>query len=344
MSQAPVPFPPSPWQPPRNATAPPRASVRRRTPLLHILLFLATFVTTSIYGALQAGADPFSNPWALRAGFPFSVTLMLILLCHEFGHYFLAVFHGVKTTLPYFIPGPPMFLMPGTFGAVIRMRSVLPSRRALFDIGAAGPWGGLMVAIPAFFIGMRLSEVRPQVLSQGGVNLGESLLMKGLTWLALGTTGDNVSITLHPIALAGWFGLLVTLVNLLPVGQLDGGHVIYAMFGRRHRWIARLAVLGIGGLAIFAAPMWMVWVLILMIIGVDHPPTVEDFVPLAGWRRLGGWMTILIFGLIFMPAPVYLTDPPADADGERIAVRFEPNVQAKSPVLLPVPRRIGVFP
>lgn len=321
MSQIPVRYPPSPWQPPRPYVKP-EPPPKRRTPFIHIVLFLATFITTSFQGALQTGANPFADPWSLRAGFPYALTLLTILLFHEFGHYFLAMAHRVSATLPFFLPAPPMFL-PGTFGAFIRMRDLLPSRRALFDIGAAGPWAGLMISIPAFFIGMKLSDVQPLILDHGGMVFGESLMVKGLTWLALGTVGDNMSIVPHPIALAGWFGFLVTLLNLLPVGQLDGGHVVYAMFGRRHRWIARAAVLGIGGLAIFASPMWIAWVVIAMVLGVDHPPTVEDFVPLTGWRRAGGWLTILVFALIFMPVPVYMSETEDEIDGDRIPVHAE---------------------
>ncbi len=326
MSQSPLPYPPSPWQPPRPIEAPQRRRAARRSPIVHILLFVATFFTTSLTGAFALGVNPLVDPWSLRAGFSYSTTLMIIMLFHEFGHYFLAVFHRVGTTLPFFLPGPPLpppFLAPGTFGAFIRIRELLPSRRALFDIGAAGPWAGLLIAAPAFYIGLRLSDVRPQVLAPAGGVLGESLMMKGLTWLALGTTGDNVTITLHPIGVAGWWGLVITMLNLMPIGQLDGGHVVYAMFGRRHRWIARGAVFLVAALAVFSSGTWAVWVLIAMIIGVDHPPTVEDFVPLQGWRRLGGWLTILMFFLVFMPGLAHDSAQPDEPDAQRVEVRAE---------------------
>src|SRR5262249_53454107 len=186
-----------PWQP--------AGAVRRqrRIPLIHIVLFVATFTTTSLNGAFEAGVNPLVDPASIRAGFPFSVTLLSILLFHEFGHYFVSAIHGVRATLPYFIPAPPVLI--GTFGAFIRMKSPPPNRRALFDVGAAGRWAGLVVAVPAVLIGLRLSEVRPLGLNEGGLVLGDSILFRLLTRVALGTNPDDVTILLHPIALAGWF-------------------------------------------------------------------------------------------------------------------------------------------
>src|SRR5262245_6889787 len=203
---------------------------KQKLPLLHIVLFLATLVTTSMAGAFQQGANPLANPAALLDGLPFSATLMSILLFHEMGHYLLARVHGVWASLPYFIPGPPLFV--GTFGAFIRMKTTPANRRALFDVGAAGPWAGGLLAIPAAVIGLSLSEVRAlNPLDEGGIILGDSFLFSSLPRLVLGVSPNEASIVLHPIALAGWFGLFVTFLNLLPVGQLDGGHVMYSLFG-----------------------------------------------------------------------------------------------------------------
>jgi membrane-associated protease RseP (regulator of RpoE activity) len=311
---------------------------RRRIPVIHIVLFVATFLTTSLNGAFEAGVDPLVDPASIRAGFPFSVALLSILLFHEFGHYILAAVHGVRATLPYFIPAPPMLI--GTFGAFIRMKSLPPNRRALFDIGAAGPWAGLMVAIPAVLIGLRLSEVRPLGVSEGGLVLGDSILFRWLTRLALGTSPDDVTIMLHPIALAGWFGLFVTVLNLLPIGQLDGGHVAYALFGRGHRWISRLALVAIAILGFMGWPGWFVWVLLPVVIGVDHPPTRDAVTPLDGRRRLAAWLTVVIFVLIFIPQPLTMAPPAPAFEGERTPVVW----QAHRPAAPPRIRFVVPFP
>jgi len=296
---------------------------QRRVPLIHIVLFVCTFITTSMAGAFQVGADPLSDPASIRAGFPFAVTLLSILLVHELGHYTLAAIHHVRATLPYFIPAPPVLI--GTFGAFIRMKSPPPNRRALFDVGAAGPWAGLILAIPAIVVGLRLSEVRPLALDEGGLVLGDSLLFSMLTKLVLGTTPDNVTILLHPIALAGWFGLFVTFLNLLPVGQLDGGHVSYALFGRSHRWISRLFLCVIAVLGFRGWDGWFVWVILLLVIGVDHPPTMDAYTPLDGRRQVAAWLTIGAFALTFMSNPIGVAPPPPEFEGDRMPVAWQPQ-------------------
>jgi membrane-associated protease RseP (regulator of RpoE activity) len=294
---------------------------RRRLPLLNLALFVLTFITTSMAGAFQAGADPLSDFGSIRAGFPFSVTLMAILLVHELGHYVCSRLHGVRATLPYFIPGPPVFI--GTFGAFIRMKSPPANRRALFDVGAAGPWAGLLLAIPAVIVGLRLSEVRPLGLDQGGLVLGNSILFTLLTRLTLGVTPDNVTIVLHPIALAGWFGLFVTFLNLLPVGQLDGGHVTYALFGRWHRWVARLFMVVIIVLGFQGWQGWFVWVLLLLFIGVDHPPTFDAVTPLDGRRRVAAWLTVAAFVVTFMGEPLSMAPSAPVSQGDRTPVAWQ---------------------
>lgn len=306
-----------PWERPVAVSRP------RRIPIVNIVLFVLTFITTSMAGAFQVGADPLSDFSSIRAGFPFSVTLLSILLIHELGHYTLSQVHGVRASLPYFIPAPPILI--GTFGAFIRMKSPPPSRRALFDVGAAGPWAGLVVAIPAVLIGLRLSEVRPLAVQEGGLVLGNSLLFSGLTRLALGVGPNDATILLHPIALAGWFGLFVTFLNLLPVGQLDGGHVTYAMFGRSHRWIARIFIVVIAVLGFGGWQGWFMWVVLLMFIGVDHPPTYDHITPLDGRRRVAAWLTVGAFFLTFMPEPMVLAPPSPLFEGERTPVAWHAN-------------------
>ena len=302
------------WEQPVVAARP------RRIPLVHIILFVATFITTSMAGAFEAGANPLADFASIRAGFPFSVTLLSILLVHELGHYTLSQVHGVRATLPYFIPGPPFLI--GTFGAFIRMKSPPPTRRALFDVGAAGPWAGLLVAVPAVFIGLRLSEVRPLAFDQGGLVLGDSILFSFLTRMALGVVPENVTIVLHPIALAGWFGLFVTVLNLLPISQLDGGHVSYALFGRWHGAISRAFIVMVALLGFAGWPGWFVWVLVPMVIGVDHPPTYDSQTPLDLRRRIAAWLTIGAFIVTFMSEPFAMSQPSQGFEGERTEVAW----------------------
>jgi len=291
--------PPPAWVLPTKGVARRRSSLRP----IHVVLFFATLFTTTLAGTFQAGFDPIGRWSLLVHGLPFSMTLMGILLVHEMGHFVMSRVHGVEATPPYFLPGPPF--LTGTFGAFIRMRTPT-NRKALFDVGAAGPWAGFAVAIPAVFYGLSLSEVRPLAHTPGGLELGDSLVFRWLTHLALGVAPADVTILLHPIALAGWFGLFVTFLNLLPVGQLDGGHVVYALLGRRHRWVARLSVVVIVGLAFLGWQGWMMWAVLVTLLGLDHPPTVDD-TPLDPVRRIAAWLTIALFGVTFMPVPLAIS-------------------------------------
>lgn len=276
---------------------------RSRLRPIHVVLFVATLFTTTLAGSFQAGVNPFEDLRLLAHGLPFSATLMGILLVHEMGHFLMSRVHGVEATPPYFIPGPPFLV--GTFGAFIKMQTPT-SRKALFDVGAAGPWAGFLVAIPAVYFGLTLSEVRPLASSTGGLELGESLVFTWLARLALGVAPSDATILLHPIALAGWFGLFVTFLNLLPVGQLDGGHVVYALVGRRHRFVARTGLLVIIGLAFLGWQGWVMWAILVSVLGLDHPPTIDD-TPLDPARRVAAWLTVGLFAITFMPVPLLLT-------------------------------------
>lgn len=300
-------YPPIP--PPRTApfVVPPPRHVGSST-TTHLALFFVTFVTTTMAGALHAGVDPLRDPLAIIEGLPFSFTLMLILLCHELGHYMLAAVHRVPATLPYFIPGPPFLV--GTFGAFIKMHGMPRSRRALFDVGAAGPWAGFVVAVPAVILGLGWSEVRPMGGEmEAGLSLGNSILFSSLSSLVLGVHPDDVTILLHPVALAGWFGIFVTFLNLLPIGQLDGGHVVYALFGRGHRKIARLFFVVVLGLGFLGWQGWFLWAFLLgFVLRVDHPDTQDSDTPLDPVRKAAAWATIGIFVLTFMPVPLSVLD------------------------------------
>lgn len=294
--------PPSTDTPTWVPQAPAAASKSRLRPI-HVGLFLATLFTTTLAGSFQAGVNPLEDLRLLAAGLPFSTTLMGILLVHEMGHFVVSRLHGVEATPPYFIPGPPFLV--GTFGAFIRMHTPT-NRKALFDVGAAGPWAGFLVAIPAVFYGLSLSEVSALQPTSEGIILGDSLVFQWLTHLALGVSSNDVTIQLHPIALAGWFGLFVTFLNLLPVGQLDGGHVVYALLGRRHWWVARVGLAVIIGLAFLGWTGWAMWAVLVTLLGLDHPPTIDD-TPLDPARRLAAWFTVALFAVTFMPVPLLIS-------------------------------------
>jgi membrane-associated protease RseP (regulator of RpoE activity) len=267
--------------------------------LVHVALFVATVCTTTMSGAIVAGAPP----WEWRAGVPFSSSLLSILLAHEFGHYFACRRHGMQASLPYLLPGIPLPPAPGTFGAVIRVRSRFPHRAALFDVGAAGPWAGFVVAVPILIAGLSWSRVEP--LPDGaGILFGDSILTGALTrWI---TGGDPASVLVHPVALAAWFGLFITSLNLIPVGQLDGGHILYAALGRRPSPI--LVGLLIPVLLWLGSHHWEGWFLCALILTImafmGHPPTLADDVPLDGRRRLAALASLILFGLTFIPEPL----------------------------------------
>ncbi len=275
-------------------------------PRINIILFIATFFTTTFAGTLMEAGPTASFLSQLHKGLPFSVTLLTILLFHEFGHYFMARKHRVDATLPYFIPAPSII---GTFGAVIKMRSPLHSKRALLDIGAAGPLAGVVVAIPAIVIGLQLSEIRPITGTHGGISLGSSLLFSFLARISVGVVPDNYDIFLHPIAFAGWIGTLVTMLNLLPVGQLDGGHIAYAVLGKHiHRLASYIILPLLFVLGVAAWKGWLVWCLLLFfLMGTKHPPTRDEYLPLNRGRKVIGWIALLLFILTFTPVPFHIS-------------------------------------
>lgn len=279
-------------------------------------LFALTFWTCASAGArLQTNFDanrpaitldssleslllPVRDLAALAPGLPFALTLLGILLAHELGHYLAARRYRLDATPPYFLPGPPVI---GTFGAFIRIRSIVYSRKILFDVAAAGPIAGFAALLPALGYGLHHSKVVPGIALQGDfvfatpllLALAESLRFPGV---------DSADIYLHPIARAAWVGLFATALNLLPIGQLDGGHLVYALFGERHRTLTRIALGALVPLG-FLFPAWWLWGLLLFLLGRKHPFIFDDE-PL-GWRRKWiGAISGIIFLVSFMPAPI----------------------------------------
>ena len=244
-------------------------------------------------------------------GLWYSVPILLILGSHEFGHYFACRYYDVDASLPYFLPMP--VLLTGTLGAVIRIRQPMPGKRALFDIGIAGPIAGFVVAIPLLFLGMYLSNVVaiPSQFTGTVVEFGEPLLFKAISWLRFGVVADGYTVNMHPMVFAAWFGLLATALNLFPIGQLDGGHISYAVLGRRSMFVTLGMVLCLVGLT-FWSRSWIVWtvltVAMLVTFGPRHPPVWDEDVPLDRTRLWLALFAIVMFILCFTPAPLELRD------------------------------------
>lgn len=295
---------------------------------INALLFLLTVVSTLFVGSLYSDvALEFQSAWELlhpanlARGLPFAASLLGILAAHEFGHYFAARYHKVAVTLPYFIPMPLTF---GTLGAFIQLKEPIPDRRKLFDIGVAGPLAGLLLAIPLLLVGLSTSEVAIPPPNTPLMLEGNSLLYLAAKWLLFGAllpdpaTGRDVF--MNQVTFAAWIGLLVTALNLLPVGQLDGGHTVFALFGRKARYINLAAVGLLALLATAGVPFvqellpalasvgytgWFLWLfLILTLIGVEHPPALDDVTTLDPRQRLVGIVVIVLFVLLFVPVPL----------------------------------------
>lgn len=277
---------------------------RRKAPwLIPGLLFLLTVLTTLLAGAYQEGVDPFQTPSALAKGIPFSLTLMLILFTHEMGHYVASKKYGVKTTLPYFIPGPWYPFGIGTFGAFIKMQSPILQKQALLDIGAAGPIAGYVIAIFAVGVGLSSSTFVKVDETTALLRLGDPLTFSLLGSLLGKVPPEGYDVALNAIAFAGWIGIFITSLNLLPIGQLDGGHIAYALFGRRQRWISMGMVIVLLFLGTLGWPGWYVWAVLTIVLGVRHPPILDEEAPLDFRHKLVGWGSVLLFLVTFMPTP-----------------------------------------
>lgn len=270
----------------------------------HYILFVITILTTLTAGALMFGVNVFDNPLSIWRGWSFSVAILLILGCHELGHFFLSTERDVVATPPYFIPVPPPFIL-GTLGAVIRMKSPIPDRRSLFDIGAAGPFLGLILAIPTTLVGLYLSPVALPEEGQA-MQLGSPLIFRALTFLI--PIGDG---GIHPVAFAGWVGFFVTFLNLLPVGQLDGGHVMKSLVGDYHEHISKsvpimLLVMGfyLGFISGAGGQIWIFWGFITLFFHRGgHPPPLNQVSKLNNGRKIIGLILFVIMFACFTPVP-----------------------------------------
>ena len=281
---------------------------------VHLSLFLLTLVTTTLAGSAHYlgfhsnfGLNEVTLPWTtlLTGGGLYSFTLLSILGAHEFGHYFACRYYRINASLPYFIPAP--LPLTGTLGALIRIREPIRTKPMLFDIGVAGPIAGFIVACPALLIGFGSSRVTELPSDFSGLSLGEPLLFQFVTWLFWGSLSDGQSLNLHPMAFAAWFGLLATALNLFPAGQLDGGHISYAAFGRRSTLVTYATVI----LTIFLAfwsRSWLLWaflmIAMLLMSGPNHPRTQDENLPLDDTRRIVAYVAFAIFLVCFTPTPI----------------------------------------
>ncbi|MEJ2634254.1 MAG: site-2 protease family protein [Calditrichia bacterium] len=294
-------------------------------PVINVLLFLLTIITTMMAGATLVGKDYFANFGLIIYGLNYSFAVLTILTAHEMGHYLAARYHKMKVTLPYYIPLPIPGFNFGTLGAFIKIKSPIPNRLALLDVGAAGPLAGFVTSLIFLTIGyLRLPDlqgiiafvetIHPWNMDGQGVNLvlGNSLLFSFFNDFLAGGRLPMNEIYHFPFIFAGWIGLLVTAINLIPIGQLDGGHILFSLIGKKARMVGIMAFLLLLALNFvlivrYFSFVWVVWIiLILVLIGFRHPPTLYDSMPLDKNRRIIGWVTLVIFVLCFSPLPIYI--------------------------------------
>src|ERR1051325_10478707 len=303
-------------QPPVFIPPAPSYRLRREPMLRYIVLFALTVLSTTQAGGLHYAS--FTTAFSeniprislvslLLHGLWYSLSILAILVCHELGHYFACRYYRVDASRPYFLPMP--FLLTGTLGAFIRIRAPIPGKRALFDIGIAGPIAGFLVAVPVLLVGMHLSTVVrvPENFRGDIYELVEPLLFKAAEWLTFGNIPDGYSVNMHPMACAAWFGMLATALNLFPIGQLDGGHISYAVLGRRSTAVTMVMVPCLIGLS-FVSTSWVVWtaltVAMLIVFGPRHPRVFDEEMPLDTARLWLALFAVLMFVLCFTPAPI----------------------------------------
>ncbi|MGA2185164.1 MAG: site-2 protease family protein [Bryobacteraceae bacterium] len=335
----------------------PRIVVKQRL-ALHITLLVLTLLTATVvgsglgisfYGNLPLTLDTFWNtllrlpaePSLLWIGLPYSLTLLGILFAHEMGHYLACRRYGIDATLPYFLPFPSLL---GTLGAFIRIRSPIYTRRALFDVGVAGPIAGFVTLLPAAVIGVALSRVGHGAGLQGDWVFSTPLLLRGVEALLFPHVSPQ-DIYLHPVARAAWAGLLATALNLIPIGQLDGGHIVYAFFGRWHKPLSRVLIVGLVAMG-YVADSWIWWVWAALLLFALRHPVICDESELGSTRVKLGWAALLILILSFTPVPVREREPagrdtrrqPRSCCARAVSLVIEDAATATLPTIL---RRAG---
>jgi membrane-associated protease RseP (regulator of RpoE activity) len=286
----------------------------RKFPWLNVVLFGLTCLSTLVVGVFLMGdfngALPqvtaerlWREPSSVLSGLPFCLAIMGILFCHEMGHYLTCRYYGVDASLPYFIPFPTIV---GTMGAFIRIRAPIRDRGSLLEIGVAGPIAGFVVALILLVFSLGQAHFLEPHTFDGAIELGEPLIFKIVQFAVGMTPPEGKETFMHPISFAAWFGFLATALNLLPVAQLDGGHIAYAIFRGYHRWISRIVVAVLVPLAIFYWVGWFVWIALLLVLKLQHPPTLNDSIPLQRRHIVLGWIGLALLILCFMPAPIRL--------------------------------------
>ncbi|MEO0092242.1 MAG: site-2 protease family protein [candidate division WOR-3 bacterium] len=267
---------------------------------INLILFIATVFTTLLIGAINRGGNPFSQFKDFALGIPFSFSLLVILGGHELGHYFISRHYGVSVTLPYFLPIPHPLV--GTMGAFIRIKSMLPNRRALLRIGVAGPIVGFLISLPITIVGIAHSQISQIIETDHQIRLGVPLLFKFLTFIFHRNIPEGFDLVLSPMAFAGWLGLFVTALNLIPAGQLDGGHIAYALLGKHRKIVTVLLIPLMAGLGVLW-PGWFFWIFLILIIGLRHPQTQDDITPLRTSDKVLVIFALLIMVCSFTPNP-----------------------------------------
>jgi len=287
-------------------TAPPPRSAWNRWGR-HLLLFVLTVASVFVVGGLRTVVLPGHRTFLaldVADGTRLVVGLLSILVAHEMGHYLAARYYGVDVTLPFFIPFPlPGVSLVGTLGAFIRIRGPIPHRRALFDIGVAGPLAGFLVCLPVLWLGVREATVQPLLAEAGGIFFGEPLAFQWVARLVHGPILEGQTLLMGQLGLAAWFGLFVTALNLMPIGQLDGGHVTYALLRERARLVSRIASWVCVALVYFG-PNWILWAILVRALGRRHPSTLDDEAPVGRGRVWVGLLSLAVFAVCFVPDPI----------------------------------------
>lgn len=291
---------------------------RERRSWLNILLFVVTCVSAFFVGLSWSVSYTFSDQLAANTRFVpptqaftdprvvslsliYAAVLIIILLGHEMGHYLTCRHYRIAATLPFFIPAPGLI---GTLGAFIRIKSPITSKKHLFDIGVSGPLTGFVLSLPALVYGLSQSKIVPAIPREEALVFGEPLLLKLVGGLMFKNSPEGSDLFLHPVGFAGWVGILVTAFNLFPIGQLDGGHITYAFIGQRSKPLAKFLIALFLVMGVFFWVGWIVWALVILLIGLKHPRVFDEQERLSLSRRLLGLVILAVFILSFSPAPI----------------------------------------